>query len=210
MLLSHLTFLSSFGFVHLQSPPHNAKLTILPSVNLFRGFFCDLVHANLSSLIFLFALYLVIHLTQTTFSTISYLFAVVHTDSSGWSLKSIPYTRLLWKQLKLLSLGCLPNSQIKFILPLLKCHYVYTDIFIVYYNYFTFLDSQILDSQKLFTPDYLQVPVIIINAELNHMYLVYCLPQSLCGRLKDGYSTKHKKTMPMESERTQLESQFDI
>ena len=27
--------------------------------------------------------------------------------------------------------------------------------------------------------------------------LVYCLPQSLCGRLRDSYSTKHKKTMPM-------------
>lgn len=42
-----------------------------------------------------------------------------------------------------------------------------------------------------------QVPVIIINAELNHMYLVNCLPQTLCVRLRDSYSTKHKKTMPM-------------
>ena len=50
---------------------------MLPNINLFRGFFCDLVHANLSSLIFLFALYLVIHLTQTTFSTISYLLVVL-------------------------------------------------------------------------------------------------------------------------------------
>lgn len=112
-------------------------MTILPNVNLFRGFFCNLVHANLSSLIFLFALYLVILLTQTTFSTISYLL-VVHADSSGWNLKSIPYTRLLWKQLKLLSLGCLPNSQIKFILPLLQCHYTYTDIFIVVLQLFYF------------------------------------------------------------------------